>query len=482
MARYTKAGLERAEVVRDFGRRFVVHKKDRWAGKPFELEPWQWDHIIKPLYGAMHKGRRRYKRALIGLPRWSGKSELLSLMVMHHLFIEAIQEGECYVVASNERQANIIFQTVKRMIQANPRLAAMCDIYKREIWVKETGCVFKALPADADSAQGFHPSFCAVDEVHVHKSHALIEAMISGMVAREEALLVAITTAGPKREGVLWDMLRGGEDRKAWRDQDDAYVYWVGASDSDDITDPRVWRKANPASWITDDMLRSQFEALPRRSFERYHCNRFPLTGDASKALTPKQIARCVKQPSEFDFEQPFALGIDGAQSGDAFALIAAQIRDGKPHFREWVFDTPPEDTGFYDLVQIEQLIAELYAKHHPLIVIDPARLLLMAQHLDQSYGVPLVAVPQTNAAMCPATSLMQNAVRGGDAHLGGCPKLAEHLGNAVLLDRGQHGERYGSEGKGANKQRIDAAIAGALALYALETQDAAPDAWVMSW
>jgi hypothetical protein len=76
----------------------------------------------------------------------------------------------------------------------------------------------------------------------------------------------------------------------------------------------------------------------------------------------------------------------------------------------------------------------------------------------------------------------MQNAVRGGDAHLGGCPKLAEHLGNAVLLDRGQFGERYGSEGKGANKQRIDAAIAGALALYALETQAGEPQPWAAAW
>jgi len=97
-----------------------------------------------------------------------------------------------------------------------------------------------------------------------------------------------------------------------------------------------------------------------------------------------------------------------------------------------------------------------------------------MAQHLEQSYGVPLVAMPQTNAAMCPATSLMQNAVRGGHAHLGGCPKLAEHLGNAVLLDRGSS---ESGTGRRARSEQAAYRRGGrrAIALYALETQDIAP-------
>ena len=223
--------------------------------------------------------------------------------------------------------------------------------------------------------------------------------------------------------------------------------------------------------------MEDQFASTSRRGFERYTLNRFPLTGSAGRAFTPRQIARCAKQKSQFDPAKPFCEGIDGAQSGDAFALIDVQLNDGFYDFRERVFDDPPEDTGLYDLVMIEELIAETYAKGRPLIAIDPSRLLLMAQHLEQNYGVPLVGVKQSNAAMCPATALVVNAVQSGKARLGGCPKLIAHLGNAVLIESA-FGERFGSEGTGASKKRIDAAIAAAIGMYALETQDNAPSVY----
>jgi phage terminase large subunit-like protein len=121
--------------------------------------------------------------------------------------------------------------------------------------------------------------------------------------------------------------------------------------------------------------------------------------------------------------------------------------------------------------VQIEELLVEIYAKQRPLVAIDPSRLLLMAQHLEQTYRVPLVGVKQDNKAMCPAAALLLNAVKSGRARLGGCPKLAEHLGNAVLIEREPLGSRLGSTGKGESKKLIDAAIAAAIGMYALATQ-----------
>lgn len=472
-ARISPSGRRQAKAYELFLGLHIRHVDNEFYGVPFFLEGWQREHIWQPLLGCgrMEKGRfiRHFRRGLIGIPRDGGKSDIAAGLLLTIANMEPVHNGEYGIIASSKKQSDKTFGKIKAMVLQDPDLSAAWEVLTNVIRHRETGALIMVFPFSEALAQGYHFNVCIIEELHVHKSTAILDAVISGQKAITNALTLVITTAGPRREGPLWDTIA------RWRADPKAYVYWLGAEDHEDIRDRDVWRRVTPMSWITMADLEDQFASTSRRSFERYTLNRFPLTGDASKALTPRQIARCVRRPSEFDFEQPFVLGIDGAQSGDAFALIAAQIHDDGPHFREWVFDTPPEDTGFYDLVQIEQLIADIHAKHHPLIVIDPARLLLMAQHLEQSYGVPLVALPQTNAAMCPATSLMQNAVRGGHAHLGGCPKLAEHLGNAVLLDRGQFGERYGSEGKGASKQRIDAAVAGAIALYALETQDIAP-------
>jgi len=194
--KYSVKGQTRAERVRRFGELHVRHMKDRWAGKPFVLEPFQWEQMVLPVYGSLDRqGRRKYKRALFGIPRWNGKSELTALLHLYHMYGEPVYGGEQYAFATTRAQAAIIFDTAKRMINADPLLRAATKVYRNVIEVTETGCVFRALPFDADTSQGFHPSFASGDEVHVMKDLSMVESMVTGMVGREEGLFVPITTA-----------------------------------------------------------------------------------------------------------------------------------------------------------------------------------------------------------------------------------------------------------------------------------------------
>ncbi|MEI6449789.1 MAG: terminase large subunit [Actinomycetes bacterium] len=467
MRRYTKTGLRHAGYVREFGEKFVCHKKDRWAGAPFVLEPWQWEGIFLPIYGTVdRRGRRRYTRALIGLPRWEGKSECLSLMLMYHLFVERVSEGEAYVVASNERQARIVFNTVKRMIQANPRLAAACDIYKHEIWVKETGCVFKAMPADADSAQGFHPSFCAVDEVHVHRSHELIEAMQSGMVARESGLLVAITTAGQQRKGVLWEMLHGSEDRVSWGKQEGTYVYWVGAADEDDGTDPKVWRKANPASWITDAMLEQQYAQSAFPVFERYHLNRFPSTG-TNRAYSGKLWHAC-RERAHIDSDLPCVIGLDASWTRDTTALLLDQVgADGFHNVLAWVW-RKDEALGYIDHEAVEAKIVELCEDFNVTrIACDPNYFTRSMLKLQNEFGLPIEEFRQSHIKMSAASMMLLDVLKEGRMRHGGNAELTDQVLNAGAQET-PYGWRIT---KVQNDLKIDAAVALVMAAYLAESE-----------
>ncbi len=466
MSSESKTGLIYAQRVRDFGAKFVVHKKDRWAGQAFVLEEWQWEHIILPIYGSVDPaGRRRYSRALIGLPRWSGKSEIVSLMVMYHLFVERVAEGEAYVVASNERQAGIVFDTVKRMIQANPRLAAACDIYKREIWVKETGCVFKALPADADSAQGFHPSFCAVDEVHVHKSHALIEAMQSGMVGRESGLLVAITTAGAQRKGVLWELLHGGDGLVSWTQDPNTYVYWLGAQDGDDGHDPTVWRTANPAGWITEQMLRQQYEKLRFTSFERYHLNRFPARG--IKRAFDARAWDSMSEIPHIDPQRPCILAADASFRRDTTALVLDQVdSQGDHNVVSWIFaseDGEPIDREAV-MAKIVEIVQTYYVER---MVCDPNYFVLEMMRLASEFGVDIEEYPQNNPRMARALDVLTSLVALRRIRHGGAALLREHVLNAALKET-PYGPRLDKQ---TDAQKIDAAVALAMGVTIAEAE-----------
>lgn len=471
--RLSKAGVRQAKAYELFLGLHCRHVDNEYYGEPFLLEGWQRKHLWHPVLGTgrMERGRfhRKYRRAMYGLPRNGGKTEIAAGLLLTIATMEPVHEGEYGVLSSSKTQAGKAFRKLKSMIVQDAELHAMWEVLTDTIVHRETGSRIIVLPYSEAATQSYHFNVCIIDEYHVHKSPAVLEAVISGQKSITNALTIVITTAGPKREGPLWDLI------PQWEADPNAYVYWLGAKDSDRLEDRNVWRRVKPMSWISLADMEDQFSSTSRRAFERYTLNRFPLTGDAGHAVTPRQVARCVKQPSQFDRSRPSALGVDGAQSGDAFAIIDVQ-KDGEYYdFAETVFDDPPEDTGFYDLVQIEEIIAEKVQAGKVLPVIDPSRLLLMAQHLEQNYRIELVAVRQENKVMCAATAMLVNAVRSGKARLGGCPKLAEHIQNAVLLDREPYGQRLGSVGSGPSKKLIDAAIAAAIGMYALETQPPRP-------
>jgi phage terminase large subunit-like protein len=53
---------------------FLRHSRGRWAGKPFELLPWQRDRIVREVFGWKRTADdlRRYRTAYIEVPKKNG--------------------------------------------------------------------------------------------------------------------------------------------------------------------------------------------------------------------------------------------------------------------------------------------------------------------------------------------------------------------------------------------------------------------------
>jgi len=469
--RITAKGRRRAERVRTFAELYLRHQKDRWAGQPFRLEPWQWRHIILPIFGTLAPdGRRWYDRALIGLPRWQGKSELAALMVCAHLVLEPVYAGEAYVVATSRRQARIVYDTVRHMLARSPELAPLVESYKSELVVRETGCVFRALPHDADTAQGFHPSLTIVDELHVHRTRAMLDAMLTGAVGREEPLTVVITTAGAERRGVWWDVLQ------EWREDPRAYVYWVGASDDDDPSDRRVWRRCNPASWVTLDRLETLYRTLPSASFERYHLNRAPQRGPGA-AFRADQWAACAAPP-EVDPEKPCVLAVDASLRRDHTAVVLDQYRDGVHNVLVWTFRPEDDPAGIVDHDAVAALIRDVCAQYEVRRAVCDRAYFLRAMRELAAEGLPIEDFAQTHQSMARACQRLYDAVSGGRLRHGGDPVLTEHVLGAATKET-PFGWRLVKSG---DDRRIDAAIALAMAVDAAEADEVAPPSvWTIS-
>lgn len=448
---------------------------DSYYGRPFYLEDWQRADIWDPVFGTGEVDEsggfhRRYSTALIGMPRDYGKTELICAMVLSEANVHPVQNGQYGIIAYSKEQAAKILSTMKAMVNLDPDLKALWQPLKHEMQNRETGAVVKVFPYSEGALQSWHFNLLVADELHVWRDNAIWNAAVSGMTHVPNSLLLAITTAAEERRGFLWDWLTGTKELTGVLDDPHAYCWWLGADDADDVDDPALWGRLALPSWVDVEQIRAARRRLSTNDFERYILNRFPRRVVDDPALDPADVDACAEREAPLDFERPFSLAVDGATGGDAFAIVAHQVdEEGVDRWHEWVFDEPGED-GYYDLNQIEQLIAGIAQRHRCPVGIDQSRLLLMAQQLRDDFGLEIYAIRQDNPTMCQACATVTQSVRSHRSALAGCPKTAEHLKNCLRADREPYGTRWTSSRHGQGTKRIDAAIAAAMAKWMTDT------------
>jgi phage terminase large subunit-like protein len=454
-------GSQSARLVELFMTEHLRLTGGRWAGQPFKPQPWQRREIIEPVFGTLdRRGRRVYREALIGLPRWGGKSQVAAGLGLALMYTEPTFEGEYYVVATTKQQAGIVFDKAKRMVFADPLLRATTRVYRSVLEIQETGALFRVLPWDADTAQGFHPKAVIIDEYHVHRDASMREAMLSGMVGEQEGLLITISTAGPERKGPLWELLK-----TAPRDPR-AYVYWCGASDGEDGSDPKVWRRANPARWVTLAMLRDQYRTLPFPVFERLHLNRFPSSG-TSRAY-PATLWDACGAPPALDPDLPTMLALDASWTRDTTALVVDQRTPAGRHnvvAHVWRKDGA---MGHVDHEAVEAKIVELCAELNVVrVACDPNYFTRSMLRLEHDFRLPIEEFPQENKRMSSAAMTLFDVLQEGRLSHGGAPTLRDQA-----LSAGVKATPYGWRlTKVTDDAKIDAAVALAMAVYLAESE-----------
>lgn len=471
--RISKAGAEEASRMEYFAATHLHHvgNKSEWYGSPFFLEEFQRVNIWRPIFGTGRKVggafKRRYRSALIGMPRDFGKTELACAMLLTEANMHPVYNGQYGIVAYSKEQAAKILGTLKSMVALDVDLRGIWEPNKLEVVNTETGAVIKVFPYSEGAVQSWHFNMLICDELHVWRDERVWNALVSGMASVANSLVVAITTASGDRSGFLWNWLNGSDDLVSVFDDPEAYCWWHGAQDGADVDDRAMWRKLALPSWVSVEDMELSRKRLSRLNFERYVLNRFPSRKMSRSCFSARQLGACCRDENDFDFEEPFTIGIDGSTAGDSFAIVAYQRRDGVGLTREWVFDEPDEDTGHYNVSEIEQLVAEICTLYYPEVVgIDPNRMIIMSSHLSDVYGITTTSFAQNNATMCQAASLVINLVKSKQLRLKGCPKTREHLANTVEDDKGSYGVRFG---KDRNRSRIDAAIALAIAVLAFD-------------
>lgn len=408
-----------ARRVVGFCTRFVCYPVEDGGGC-VELLDWQVFDFFAPLFGWRRAdGTRRFRRAVLWVPKKNGKSFLCSLLALYCLIKPDEPAPEVYVAAGDREQASIVYRESSALAKSSPAIAGRLRYIdsRRRIEAKRGRGLYRVLSSDAKLAEGIKWSALILDELHVQRP-AMWQTVKGGGVSRKQPLMVAISTAGVYDEASIgwqqWDyskrVLSGSVENSAY------YTAIYGADEKDDWGLESTWRKANPSygaalSASSLGELCREAENLPdeQPNFRRYHLNQWVQSKTAW--LPPKKWEACKADYAEEDlYGRECYVACDLSQTQDITAMVA--WFPGKPaHMLEWYW--LPGET----LVDAGQKNNAPYLSWHqggwlrttPGNYIDPAAIEYDCMSLLENYRVHKVVADPYNS-----TGLLQGLARAG--------------------------------------------------------------------
>lgn len=180
------------------------HTKGSWKGKPFNLLPHQ-AFFVAYLFGLRNKkGYRLIREAMMCMAKKGGKSEIGGMIGVLMTFFDGENTAEGYVVANKTEQAKFAWDSAKGICKALandfPDFASALKIYDTKLEHKIINLpsenFLKTLPYESNTLDGVNPHFALVDEFHEYPDTSVPDNLTSGMVLRNQPLLLYTTTRG----------------------------------------------------------------------------------------------------------------------------------------------------------------------------------------------------------------------------------------------------------------------------------------------
>lgn len=446
------------------------HVEGSWDSDNITLVPAQVFFVVN-LFGFRNTvdGGRRFTEALYATARKNAKSTLIAAIELSCYCLEREEGPQVLSAATTGAQARIIWGIAKRMVERSPGMRAAFDLepYSNAIARPEVGGTFKPINSKASTQDGLNPSVSALDEVHAHKTHDLLNVLRSAAGARRNPLFLYTTTEGYETPGP-WPELRNFAKQVLQRlfraDHFLAVIYALDDEDSeDDEFNEAKWVKANPL-WDVNPMIRTEMRklAVNARSMPgtlaEFRIKR--LNRPAAAATAWVNLTRWRKCGGAIPLERlrgaPCSAAFDLANTMDMNAWALLWLLDGEFYakLRYWVPESAvaqrterrtvpyagwvkagwitqtPGDTTDYSWIE-RDILADFETYGPTKVGFDPWNATATAANLTNQ-GVPLEQFIQGPRSYNPAMRAMELAYTSGRFHHGGNPVLQWNAANVV--------------------------------------------------
>ena len=478
----------------------LPHTKGRWAAQKetVRLEPWQC-FLVVVLFGWLKKsnGKRRFQWVYWEIPRKNGKSILAAGIGLYMLTSDGEFGAEVYSGATSEKQAWEVFRPAKLMMERTPEFATHLgvEVNAKTLTRYKDGSKFE--PVIGSPGDGPSPSCAIVDEFHEHDTPTLYDTMETGMAAREQPLMLVITTAGTNIAGPCHE--KHDEVCKVLDgilENEQLFGCIFGIDQGDDWASPASLKKANPnwgVSIDADRLLAQQRQAMQnpmaQAKFKTKHLNVW--TSVLAGVMNMQQWGLCADPMLDED-ELAGAdcwLAVDLASKSDLCAeqRLYRKLFNGLPHYylfgRYWLPEEAIEEPGpnhahyakwveqglliqtdgatvDFELIT-ETVIADCKRINPKEAVFDPFNAVQMMQAVMKQHieAVEFVQTPQNFAV--PLDELV-TAVKDGRFHHDGNEMTTWCMSNMVARPAKKG---LVSPVKQKDHQKIDGAVAAIMAI-----------------
>lgn len=246
-----KFDVEEAEFAINFANSLTLKDGTTLKTRGFQ------EFIIGSLHGWKKKKtkERRFREAYLQVGRRNGKSFLSG--AESTLFSSILgNKDRIFCAATKQDQANIVWDEIRNFIEADKDLLEIYKIKEHDRTIKSlaTGTVIKSLGRDTKSMDGFGNILAICDELHAHPNNQMYKLLLDGQADVENALTLAITTAGFNLNGFCYEHYLFCEKiLEGVIEKDTLFIFICEMDKDDDIWDWRNWLKANPYFLFEED-------------------------------------------------------------------------------------------------------------------------------------------------------------------------------------------------------------------------------------
>lgn len=377
------------------------------------LMPWQRQVLEVALEINPDTGRLAYRQVVLTVPRQSGKTTLLLVLVLLRA-LAGRRQNIRYTAQTGSDARKKFIDDWKPILESSPFASQFHPRLTNghEALLFRNGSLFGLVATTKKTGHGGTIDLGILDEAFAHPDARLEQALGPAMITRPQPQLWVVSTAGtPEDSPYLWGKVESGRQMaEAGVNEGVAYFEW-SADEKADPADPATWWSCMPALGITvtEAAVAADFASMSLSEFRRAYLNQWVTA--LSDPVIPLEVWNGLADPASA-MSGPVCFAFDVSPDRSRSAISAAGARsDGRIHTEVVEHRT---GTGW-----LASRMAELVRDHHPRAVLcdpsGPAGSLL--PDLERAGVVVTTVNAADHAKACG--HLYDSATQGSLAHLG---------------------------------------------------------------